>query len=336
MSKRLAWVAVGLTVLAFNLPAAEPPSASDLERDGLADGPPAAAADRPAARAPRAVNLLLIPDSTADRIMAFDPVTGNLVGADFVPANNPNLQTPKDAFAHSGNASVLVVDQISDLVQRYDGGTGAYLGLFAPAGGVNLAVLDNATGGTYRPNGNLLVCVQSGTNANSVAEFDGTTGAYLGNFIGNGSGGLAGPFDVHFRAADVLVSSINTDQILRYDRNSGAFLGVFASINNFPQQIAEAGNGNVLVANFGGTQQGVVELDPAGNLVGVYNPPGAGGNRGVYELPNGNILTTNGTGVYEISRAGALVSTKITGVSAQYVELVQGLTPVELQQLSIE
>jgi len=61
-----------------------------------------------------------------------------------------------------------------------------------------------------------------------------------------------------------------------------------------------------------------------------------GGNRGVYELPNGNILTTNGTGVYEISRAGTLVDTKITGVNAQYIELVLGLTPLELQELSIE
>lgn len=337
MTRLSTWAATLLLAgLALSLPAAEPPSAVELERDGVSEARPAAAA--PAAASTRrvtAVDLLLVPDSTADRIMAFDPTTGNLVDADFIPANNPNLQTPKDAFAHADNASVLVVDQISDLVQRYSGGTGAYLGAFAPAGGVNLAVLDNATCGTYRPNGNLLVCVTGGTNQDTVAEFD-ATGTHVGNFIAAASGGLDGPFDVYFRAGDVLVSSINTDQILRYDRATGAFLGVFAAINNFPEQIAEASNGNVLVANFSGTQVGVVELTSAGALVGVYNVAPATAPRGVYELPNGNLLVANGTGVYEVSRAGVLVDTKITGVNAQYIERVQALTPVELQGLSIE
>lgn len=331
-------VAAGLALGATPAPAAEPGGLEAREAAGLSDASPPTAPLVPATRHPHGtgVDLLLIPDSTGDRIMAFDPTTGNLLDANYVPANNPNLQTPKDAFAHADNASVLVVDQISDLVQRYDGISGAYLGAFAPAGGVNTAVLDNATGGAYRPaGGNLVVCVQSGTNANSVAEFN-STGAYVGNFIANASGGLAGPFDVYFRTSDVLVSSINTDQVLRYDATTGAFLGIFASVNNFPQQIAEASNSNVLVANFGGTQVGVVEFTSAGALVGVYNPAGVGGNRGVYELPNGNILTTNGTGVYEISRAGALVDTKITGVNAQYIERVQGLTPVELQGFSVE
>ena len=318
-------------------PAADPGQREALEAAGLSDAPPLAGQPAPGPRSAlgAGVDLLLIPDSTADRVMAFDPTTGNLVDANFIPADVTNLSTPKHAFAHADSASVLVVDQIDDRVQRYDAGSGAYIGGFAPAGGVNTAVLDNAIAAAYRPGGgSLVVCVQSGANGNSVAEFD-STGAHVGNFIAIGSGGLAGPFDVYFRAADVLVSSINTDQILRYDL-AGAFLGAFASVNNFPQQIAEAANGNILVANFGGTQEGVVELTSAGAFVAVYNPAGVGGNRGVYELPNGNILTTNGTGVYEISRAGALVDTKITGVSAQYIERVQGLTPVELLGFSVE
>ena len=77
-----------------------------------------------------------------------------------------------------------------------------------------------------RPNGNLLVAVQSGANGNSVAEFD-TSGNYLGNFVAIGSGGLDGPFDVYPRTTDWLVPSINTDNVLRYDV-AGAPLGVFA------------------------------------------------------------------------------------------------------------
>ena len=277
---------------------------------------------------------LLIPDSSADRVMEFDPVTGNLVNADFIPANPPNLQTPKEAIAHADNASVLVVDQISDAVQRYAAVGGAHIAHYAPAGGVNTAILDNAVCLTYRSNGNLLVCVTGGANQDSIAEFD-ATGTHVGNFIANGAGGLDGPFDVLFRASDVLVNSINTDQILRYDLN-GAFLGVFTAINNFPEQMALAANTNVLVANFGGTEEGIVEYTAAGTFVGRYDPPGLSGYRGVYELPNLNLLVTTGTGVHEITRAGLLVATKLATTGAQYIERVQGLVPVELQRFTIE
>jgi hypothetical protein len=344
MVKRLGnWRVAGATVAVlaavFVVTAADgPPDRDVLEAAGLymtapPSAPPPDGGPTPH-RGEAPVTLLLIPDSTADRVMAFDPTTGDLVNADFIPADSPHMQTAKNALAHADNASVLVADQISDVVQRYSA-AGAFMSTFAPAGGVNNAIMDNSTGAAYRPAGNLVVCVQGGTNGDSVAEFD-AAGAYVGNFIAIASGGLDGPFDVHFRASDVLVTSINTDQILRYDRTTGAYLGVFAAINNFPQQIAEASNGNVLVANFSGTEVGIVEYTSAGAFVGRYNPAGVGGNRGVYELPNGNLLTTNGTGVYEVSRAGALVSTKITGVSGQYIELVQGLTPVGLQRFTVE
>jgi len=327
-----------LALFAAPVLADDPPDRDALEAAGLlrTAGPVLPPPGTPPATQPREApqTLLLIPDSSAKRVMAFDPTTGNLVNVNFIPADTTNLSTPKNALAHADNASVLVADQLKDVVQRYSA-AGAFMATFAPAGGVNNAILDNITGAAYRPTGNLVVCVQSGANAQAIAEFD-STGAHVGNFIANGAGGLAGPFDVYFRASDVLVSSINTDQILRYDRNTGAFLSVFTAINNFPEQIAEASNSNVLVANFAGTEEGIVEYTSAGVFVGRYDPPEVGGYRGVYELPSGNLLVTTGSGVYEISSAGALVSTKITGVSGQYIELIQGLTPVGLQHLSVE
>jgi hypothetical protein len=317
-----------------------PPLAAQLDRSSAeaAGLEPATAPPPSPAGAKRlrgvGTSLLLIPDSTADRIMAFDPTTGNLVDADFIPADVANLSTPKAAILHTDAASVLVSDQIDDVVQRYSAVTGAYLGVFAPAGGANTAILDNILGIAYRPNGNLLVTVDAGANQDTVAEFN-AAGTHVGNFITAGLGGLDAPFDVYFRAADVLVTSINSDNVLRYDLN-GAFLNIFAATNNFPQQIAEASNGNVLIANFGGTLEGILEYTAAGVFVGQYNPATVGGNRGVYELPNGNILTTNGSGVFEVSRAGVLVDTKITGVSAQYIELATGIVPVELLSIDVE
>jgi len=292
----------------------------EAELTGADSATPAATVRDPAAaaRARRLLQvsgLLLVPDSTNDRVMAFDPITGNLVDADFIPADPTNLGTPKSAILSASGTSVLVSDQIRDVVQEYDL-DGNYLGVFAPAGGANTAILDNILGIDLRPNDNLLVPVDSGTNQDSVAEFD-TGGVYLGNFVAIGAGGLDGGFDVYPLGTDWLVTSINSDNVLRYD-STGAPLGVFAPAVSFGEQINGAGNGNVLVANFSTPNSGVMEFTPAGALVGVYSA--VTGNRGVYELPNGNILTTNGSGLHEVDRLGNLVSTKFAGGGAQYIE----------------
>lgn len=264
--------------------------------------------------------LLLIPDSGNDRVMAFDPQTGDLVYADFIATDSINLFTPKNAILSPAGDTILVVDQVRDVVQAYDL-EGQYLGVFAPAGGADPNIMDTITAATLRPNGNLLVAVTVGTNAHAIVEFD-TSGNYLGNFVAAGSGGLASPFDIFQRTADWLVSGINSNTVHRYDLDDGSYIADLVAIDNFPEQVAQAANSNVLVANFTGDQEGVVELTAAGGLVGVYNPPAVGGNRGVYELPNGNLLTTNGTGVYEIDRMGNVIDVKMSGVNAQYIEFV--------------
>ncbi|NJN54245.1 MAG: hypothetical protein HC804_05475 [Anaerolineae bacterium] len=115
--------------------------------------------------------LLLIPDSANDRVMAFDATTGNLVDADFIPSDSTNLTLPKNAILSASGSSILVSDQSNDVVLEYDL-AGNYLGIFAPAGGPNTAILDNILGIALRPNGNLLVTVTGGSNQDSVAEFD--------------------------------------------------------------------------------------------------------------------------------------------------------------------
>ena len=262
--------------------------------------------------------MLLIPDWTADRVMVFDPQDGHLVNANFI-VDPDHLDSPKNAIMSAAGNSVLMADQIGDVVNEY-AFNGAWLRVFAPAGGPNPAILDNIRGITLRPNGNLLVTVGGGGNNNAVAEFD-TNGNYLGNFVAAGSGGLSSPFDVHYRVTDYLVTSTGgSTGALRYDPTTGAFLGMFAPIVSFPQQIHTIANGNVLVADFSGADNGIVEYTSGGTFIARYTA--VTGNRGVYELGNGNLLTTNGTGVYEITRAGAIVDTEATGVNAQYIEYV--------------
>jgi len=76
--------------------------------------------------------LLLVPDSTAKRVMAFDPVTGDLVNANLVPPDDAHLTTPINAVLSPDGESILVSDQIEDVVQKYDL-SGVYKGVFAPA-----------------------------------------------------------------------------------------------------------------------------------------------------------------------------------------------------------
>lgn len=71
-------------------------------------------------------------------------------------------------------------------------------------------------------------------NNNAVYRYDENTGALLGGgaFIASGSGGLGLPHRV-FLPGDgtLLVASAATDQILRYDGATGAFIGAFIQPN---------------------------------------------------------------------------------------------------------
>lgn len=267
--------------------------------------------------------LLLIPESSNDRVMAFDPTTGDLINADFIPSDPTNLNTPIQVILNHDGTGFLVSDQLNDVVQEYDL-DGNYVGVFAPAGGVNINIINNPRGICLRPNGNLLVTLGSTANAGSAIEFD-TDGNYQGVFLpGQGTSS----FDV-IRLADdsYMMGEINADAIYRYDA-SGGFTGTFTSINTFPEQLYQTSGGNILVGNFSGTEEGVVEYNSTGSQIGIYDPPTVGANRGAYELGNGNILTTNGNGVHEIDRNGNLVETKISGVSARFITHVEETQPV--------
>ncbi len=326
------------TVLPGQVVAGEPQELSVIRAEELGTEQPGGtptAVTGPAV--PRSATLalpafLLIPDSTADRVMSFGPSTGNLIDPDFIRSDPTNLATPIHAILGHKKDSILVSDQINDVVQEYAIG-GGYVGIFAPAGGANTAILDNIRGIALRANGNLLVTVGGGTNQDTIAEFD-TSGNYLGNFVAAAAGGLDSPFDI-LLSTEALVGAITSDQIHRYELATGTYIADLAPINSFPEQLALAGNGNLLVANFTGTQAGVVELATDGSVVGVYTSSQTG-LRGVYELPNGNLLITNSNGVHEIDKSGNLIATKLSGVNARFIELIEGAVPVELQSFTLE
>jgi len=258
---------------------------------------------------------LMIPDITTDRIYLFNAANGDLVDTAFTPTSRPQLSTPKHAISHFNGNDILLADQITDLVQRFNS-EGTYTGFFAPVGGVNNSILDNIRGIRYRANNNLFVTVGSGPNQNTIQEFD-TAGNHIGTFIGTTN--LNSPFDVLLRSGDMLISnSSGANRITRFDL-SGTFLSVFSSSTSFafPQQMIELPNGNIVVAGFS-IPSGIVVLNSSGTFVKLLT--GITGNRGVYLLGNGNYLTTNGAGVHEIdSASGSLVRSVLNAGSFQYI-----------------
>jgi hypothetical protein len=272
-----------------------------------------------------AMKMLMVPDWTNDGVATLNDVTGDLMSASFI-VDPTNLSSPKEAnLAPWGN--ITVSDQIDDGVMEYDT-SGTFIRFFAPAGGANTNILNNVRGHNFRANGNMVVCNSDAANPDAVAEFD-LSGNYLGNFIANGSGGLDSPFDIIFRTTDCLVTASSSNAVHRYDLNGVYINDLVSSGISFPQQIFEMPNGNIAVAGFS-SPSGIYIYTPTGTLLKTLNV--VTGNRSVYLLPNGNFITTNGTGIHEIdSTSGALVRTIIAGANYQYVSLYDYTTiPVEL------
>ena len=268
--------------------------------------------------------VLLIPDSGNDRIMAFDFVTGDLIEENFI-VDAAHLDLPINAILSADGERILVADQIKGVVQEYDL-FGNYIGVFVSLPGPNSAILSSIHGISLGgpPNNDLLVTVGSGANADAVARFD-KSGNYLGNLITNTAGGLDAPFDIYMSGETWLVSAGNSDAIHRYTL-TGTYIATLTNVASAPRQIAKTAEGHILVANRSGDEAGILRYRADGVLLNRYDPITITGGHyyGVYELPNGNILTTNDNGVYEIDRNGNLIDTKISGnkINARYIEFV--------------
>jgi hypothetical protein len=224
------------------------------------------------------------------------------------------LSTPKVAM-QTPWGRIFISDQIKDVVYEFDT-AGTYIGIFAPQGGPNTGILDNIRGIGFRPNNNLLVTVGGGTNINTLQQFS-TSGSHLGTFISNVN--FTSPFDVVRVDNKYYVTSSTTSatavKIGIFD-STGVYIGPFTSRDStrFCQQIVRLNDGNFAVAAFSIPGVGIQIFSPTGTFIRVLT--GVSNNRGVYQLGNGNFVTTNATGLYEIDdTTGALVRTIISGAS---------------------
>ncbi|HMQ67798.1 MAG TPA: hypothetical protein PKA90_02640 [Ignavibacteria bacterium] len=277
--------------------------------------------------------VLMIPESSRDRVFIFDSFNGDLIDSNFIPTSSIQLSTPIHALQRVNGTDILVSDQISDVVQRFDQ-SGIYQSVFAPSGGLNNSILDNIRGMAYRPNNNLLVTVGSGLSTNTIQEFD-LSGNSLGSFI---TTGITSPFGILYLQNNILVScSSAPNDVANYDLN-GNFIAPFHSSTNlnFAEQMIELDNKNIVVAGFS-LPSGLVILDSAGNYIRTLNV--VTGNRGVYLLGNGHYLTTSGTAVYELdSASGSVIRTIVgsTGFSFRFISEYELVEPSLRLTVSLE
>lgn len=115
---------------------------------------------------------------------------------------------------------LLVCDLLGDQVLRYDGTTGAFLGIFASG------PIDGPEGITVGPDGNVYVASEYSSNVTKWSP----TGAYLGEFVSPGAGGLTGEQDLEFGLDGHLYVmshiTLSPDSVWKFDGLTGAFLGM--------------------------------------------------------------------------------------------------------------
>jgi DNA-binding beta-propeller fold protein YncE len=114
---------------------------------------------------------------------------------------------------------------------------------------------------------------------NSVLRYDGTTGAFLGEFVPPGSGDLDGPHGLVFGLdGNLLVASEGNDKILRYDQATGGFLGDFVPQGtgglSHPHGMVFGPDNNLYVSSAG--SHSVLRFDgTTGAYLGAFVPPSA-------------------------------------------------------------
>jgi hypothetical protein len=186
---------------------------------------------------------------------------------------------------HRAEADYLLVENLSSRsVLEYDGGTGAFVNTLIPSGAFGSIPIG--------PDGKIYAFT-SALNP-PVQRFDVNTGAFLGNFVAAGSGGLSNPQDMTFGPDSNLYTLQRspggpfTSSILQFNGTTGAFIKTLAMpATCCPEAFTFGPDGNIYLSDeinverYNGT---------TGAFMGTFVAAGSGGLNG----PNGARFGPNG------------------------------------------
>ena len=198
-----------------------------------------------------------------------------------------------DMEALAGAHNVWVASMAKGVLSQYHATSGVWVATSDPG------VLQQPHDIVIRPDGHILV--SSGAD-NRVVELD-ADGAYLGDLVAAGLGGIVDPAGMLLTSqGTLLVASTGTDSVLEYDADTGAALGEFVGSGsgglNGPLALSYGPNGNLFVSSTDGE---VLEYDgSSGAFVGVFVSAADNGGllwpTSLLFKPNENLLlASNGT-----------------------------------------
>jgi len=228
-------------------------------------------------------------------VLRYERQTGVFLGA-FVTSGSGGLTSPRSlAFGPDGNlyvSSETCCWPSTWSILKYDGQSGAFLGVFVPNGSGGLSYTDSLL---FGPDGNLYAFT---TNTPRIVRYDGQTGAFLGVFVGSfpcESCFPSQPFSMVFGLDGKLLVLVersafpnNEGAVLRYDGQTGAFLDVFVPFGSgglhYPSNLTMGPDRNIYVSSHQETipespRKGAVRRydGQTGDFLSLAVPPGFGG-----------------------------------------------------------
>jgi len=184
-------------------------------------------------------------------------------------------------------ADLLVSSNDTNEVLRYDGTTGAFVGVFAAGGG-----LDGPVDLVFGPDDNLYVASET---TNNVKRFNGTTGVFIDDFVTTNTAALLLPYGLVFGPDHNLYVSSNffRQSVFRYDGNTGALIDSFAAVGDDPTGIAFGPiDGNLYVGSQ--LDNSIKRFNGAtGAFIDIFASTGLSGPRGVVFGPDGHLYVSS-------------------------------------------
>jgi DNA-binding beta-propeller fold protein YncE len=225
--------------------------------------------------------LFYVAAEKVDQVVRVHPVTlavlGPFVSDDPATVDDENGSLDGPTAAIFGPDGALYVTSFeTDEILRYDGTSGAYIGVFVSAGSGGL---DGPDAGTKFGSDGLLY-VPSFWN-DRILRYD-ASGNFVDEFVSFREGNLRRPRDLVEHEGEWYVASSFNGRILRFDA-AGNFLGIFASINQ-PYSLAfNRHDGDLYVVSL--QNNAVRRYDgETGAFVEVTVPSGTGGITGAVYL----------------------------------------------------
>lgn len=192
------------------------------------------------------------------------------------------------------STDLLVLSYGNDLVLRYNGTTGAFIGTFSRG-----KVDGPAIGMVYGPDGNLYI---DGYLSGNVVRYNGVTGKLIDVFVHRGSGGLCRAEGMEFGPDGNLYVSNDTDScggwpgsVLRYNGTTGVFMDAFVVSGSGglygANDLRFGPDGHLYVSDW--KNNSVIRYDETtGAYIDTFIPSGSGGlsiANGFTWGPDGNL-----------------------------------------------